>query len=129
MLKFFDFSSIDYEILIVSDGSDEANQNALVKAVKDLPSKVKLVSYQDKKGKGHNVKRGIEEASGDFVLFMDTDLATDLKTIYKMLPLTKDYPVIIASRHLPDSVIEGKQGFLRTMMGKPRRFTILHNFH
>ena len=52
VLKFFDFSSIDYEILIVSDGSDEANQNALVKAVKDLPSKVKLVSYQDKKGKG-----------------------------------------------------------------------------
>lgn len=129
VLKFFDFSSIDYEILIVSDGSDEANQNALVKAVKDLPSKVKLISYQDKKGKGHNVKRGIEEASGDFVLFMDTDLATDLKTIYKMLPLTKDCPVIIASRHLPDSVIEGKQGFLRTMMGKVSRFIIRHKFH
>ena len=69
-IPYYDSLGLDYEFLIVSDGSDEPNQKAMALALKEMPKQVRLVSYQNHAGKGHNVQRGILEAQGDYVMFM-----------------------------------------------------------
>ena len=40
--------------------------------------RVVALSYDKNRGKGGAVKYGIEHAKGDYVIFMDADLSTDL---------------------------------------------------
>ena len=50
---------------------------------------------------------------GEWVIFMDADLSTDLTAIKKSLELTEQYEVIIGSRRCSDSHLIKKQGKLR----------------
>ncbi len=128
LVPYFDSLGIDYEILVCSDGSDEPNQKALEQVKARLPEKVRFLTYQGHSGKGHNVKRLIEEAESDWFVFMDTDLATDLDAFQTLLPYIDDYEAIIASRHHEGSLILGEQGFLRRLMGRVSRSLIRHKF-
>ena len=128
-LPFFDGLGIVYEFIIVLDGSDEKNVEIMMSAKEKLPMQVKIAPYSPHLGKGHNVKVGIEMAEGDFVLFMDADFATDLKTLEPMLKDIDKYDGFIASRHLPESVIVAKQPPIRRFIGGMSRKMIRHRFH
>jgi dolichyl-phosphate beta-glucosyltransferase len=129
VLPYYDSLGIDYEILIVSDGSDEPNQNAMILAMQTMPKQVKLVSYENHKGKGHNVQRGFLAASGDYVMFMDADMATDLHTLEKILPEIDLYDGFIASRHCPGAHILSKQTLTRRLISWTSRKMIKDRFH
>lgn len=128
-LPYFDSLGIAYDILIVSDHSDEASQNALVEGMKKMPLQVKLLPYEDIPGKGHGVQKGILAADGDYVLFMDADFATDIKTLDKILPIINKYDAFIASRHSKESNIVTKQSFVRRITSWGARFIVKHKFH
>jgi dolichyl-phosphate beta-glucosyltransferase len=128
-IPYYDSLGIDYEFLIVSDGSDEPNQNAMVLAMKEMPKQVKLVPYSNHKGKGHNVQKGILAASGDYVMFMDADFATDLHSMEKILPEINNYDAFIASRHGPESKILSKQTLSRRFISWCSRKLIKSTFH
>ena len=85
----------DYELILVNDGSKD-NTKEVIESIKG----VKALSYDVNRGKGGAVKYGIENATGDYVLFMDAD-----------------YDMIIGSRHAKDSVIKKKQPALRVFIG------------
>ena len=127
-LPFFDALGITYEFLIVIDGSDQKNRKEMEDGLKDLPLQVKLVPFEDTLGKGHNVKHGIFEASGDCVLFMDADFATDLNVLKAMLQDFENYEGFIASRNLKESVIIREQPLLRRLMGRFSRALIRSRF-
>lgn len=127
-LPFFDALGLTYEFLIVIDGSNEKYRKEMEEAIKELPLQVKLVPFEDKLGKGHNVQHGIFEASGDYVLFMDADFATDLNVLKKMLQDLGNYEGFIASRHLKESVISREQPLLRRLMGRFSRALIRTRF-
>jgi dolichyl-phosphate beta-glucosyltransferase len=129
LLPYYDSLGIDYEVLIVSDGSDEPNQNAMILAMQSLPKQVKLVPYENHKGKGHNVQRGFLAATGDYVMFMDADMATDLHTLEKMLPDLGKYDAFIASRHCPGARILSKQTATRRLISSCSRKLIKDRFH
>lgn len=128
-IPYFDSLGIAYDFLIVSDHSDEASQKALEEGIKKLPLQVKLVPYEDIPGKGHNVKKGILAAKGDYVLFMDADFATDLHTFDSILPIINKYDCFIASRHSEGSKILTQQTFVRKITSWVSRFIIRHKFH
>ena len=127
-LPFFDSLGLTYEFLIVTDGSDEKNEKEMEEGVRKLPLQVKLLPFERKLGKGHNVQHGFLEASGDYLLFMDSDFATDLGVLEKMLADLGKYEGFIASRHLKESVISKKQPLLRRLMGSFSRFLIRFRF-
>jgi glycosyltransferase involved in cell wall biosynthesis len=109
----------NYEILIVNDGSNDGTLNYIIELKELYPDKIKVIHYKDNKGKGYAVKKGISEASGDYVLFMDADLSTDLSAIETCLTLAQsgENPIIIGSRRLKESQLVVPQSFGRKLVG------------
>ena len=114
----------DYELILVNDGSKD-NTKEVIEAIPG----VKALSYEPNRGKGGAVKYGIENATGEYVLFMDADLSTDLSAIEKILKLAPDYDMVIGSRHAKDSVIKKKQPALRVFIGWCCRKLVNMKFH
>ena len=114
----------DYELILVNDGSKD-NTKEVIESIKG----VKALSYDVNRGKGGAVKYGIESATGDYVLFMDADLSTDLEAIDKFLKLAPNYDMVIGSRHAKDSVIKKKQPALRVFIGWCCRKLVNMKFH
>ncbi len=114
----------DYELILVNDGSKD-NTKEVIEAIPG----VKALSYEPNRGKGGAVKYGIENATGEYVLFMDADLSTDLSAIEKFLKLAPDYDMVIGSRHAKDSVIKKKQPALRVFIGWCCRRLVNMKFH
>jgi glycosyltransferase involved in cell wall biosynthesis len=78
---------IDYEIVIVNDGStDDTFELASAMA----GEKIRIVDYKENRGKGYAINRGMMSASGDYRLFMDMDLSTALTEIPKFLQCVQD---------------------------------------
>ena len=115
---------IDHELILVNDGSKD-NTKEVIEAIPG----VKALSYEKNRGKGGAVKYGIEHATGDYVLFMDADLSTDISAIEKVIELVPSYDLIIGSRHAKDSVIKKKQPWTRVFIGWCCRVLVKMLFH
>lgn len=103
---------IDYELILVNDGSKDNTKEV----IESIPG-VRALSYDTNRGKGGAVKYGIEEAKGDYILFMDADLSTALEAIPRILELAPSYDMVIGSRHAKESIIRKKQPLLRVFIG------------
>ena len=115
---------INHELILVNDGSTD-NTEDLIKSIEG----VSAFSYSPNKGKGYAVKYGIEQATGDYTLFMDADLSTDLSAIEKVIELAPNYDFIVGSRHAKGSVIKKKQPVFRVFIGWCCRVLVKMLFH
>ncbi len=80
ILKVMEASGTDFELLVVDDGSRDRTKE-LVKGLGH--EKVKLLSYENNRGKGGAVKFGVEHAKGEYIVFTDADLPYPPKNILK----------------------------------------------
>jgi glycosyltransferase involved in cell wall biosynthesis len=64
---------LDIELLCVDDGSDDGSRELLVQLAERHP-KMKVFLQQRNLGKGAALRKGIQEATGEFVLIQDADL-------------------------------------------------------
>ena len=122
--NYLDNLHVKYEIILVNDGSKDSTKEVIA----NIPHIVAL-SYDDNRGKGGAVKYGIENATGDYVLFMDADLSTDLSAINQFIELAPNYDMVIGSRHTTDSVIKKKQPAFRVFIGWCCRQLVNMKFH
>jgi dolichyl-phosphate beta-glucosyltransferase len=114
ILYYLNHKNYDFEVIVVNDGSKD---DTLELAKKFLPE-IKIIENPGNKGKGYTVKNGILNANKENILFLDADLATPIEEIEKALKYIDDYPIVIGSRNLKDSVILTAQPFYRQLMGK-----------
>jgi len=106
------------EILVIDDGSTD-NTASLVKDFSKKHKEIRLVNMGRNEGKGAAIKRGIEIATGEFVIFSDIDLSVPLGTTEKFIRAFKDgYEVIIATRRKRGAKIVKRQPLARQALGK-----------
>lgn len=108
---------LDAEVIVVDDGSaDDTLAQAREFAAAD--PRVRVLTHSPNRGKGYAVRRGMLEARGEFSIFLDVDMATPIEEIDAALPLlAAGADIVIGSRHLPGSVIEVRQSWVRRFMG------------
>lgn len=113
MSKNFD----SYEILFSNDGSkDDCAEKC---AALGLPN-VRVVGYENNRGKGCAVREGIMQAQGDIIMFTDADLAygTDvIKRYYDKFAELPETDMLIGSRNISADGYEGYT-LLRKIMSK-----------
>jgi dolichyl-phosphate beta-glucosyltransferase len=91
------------EIIVVDDGS--ADTTSEVAAATLDPAVDRVVRLPTNMGKGAAVRAGVLASEGDAVLYMDADLATDLRALPEFLEALDHADVVVGSRTLPDAVV------------------------
>jgi glycosyltransferase involved in cell wall biosynthesis len=102
---------IEIEIVVVESNSSDGTRDEVLR-FKDSPN-VHLVLEEHPQGKGHAVRAGLAEATGDFVLIQDADLEYDMDD-YEMLlaPLRKlEASFVLGSRTRTDGARFGVRHF------------------
>jgi dolichol-phosphate mannosyltransferase len=89
----------DVEVVVVDDDSPDGTAQAVAERFVGEP-RVRLIVRKEDRGLARSVGRGVEEASGDAVVVMDTDYNHDPE----MLPLMRDllgyFDVVVGSRFI-----------------------------
>ena len=87
------------EILVVDDGSKD-NTGASARAFAASHPEVKVFTQVPNQGKGKAVRRGIQEATGDYILIQDADLEYEPNDYVELLRGLERGHVVYGSRGL-----------------------------
>ena len=111
------FGEGEFEVLFSNDGSLDGCAEA-VRSL-ELPG-VRVTGYEKNRGKGCAVRTAMLEATGDFVMFTDADLAYGTEVIgklYERYEKSRTAGLFIGSRNIGDDGYDGYT-FLRKIMSK-----------
>lgn len=81
--KYLDTMDVEYEIIFVNDGSKDKTIEECLK-VKEKDQNVKILNFSRNFGKEAAMYAGLNEAKGDLVVIMDTDLQDPPKLLPEM---------------------------------------------
>lgn len=116
--EYYSAQNYSYEVIVVSDGSRDGTEKLVDEFAKAHPE-FRNLAYSPNRGKGYAVRRGVEAANGELILFCDADLATPQEETEKLLEhIRQGAEVAIGSRPLRDSKLEIHQPFYREMLGR-----------
>ncbi len=111
------------QILVIDDGSTDRT-GTCVRSVQTEWSLLHLYQFNMNRGKGAAVHRGFIEATGQWVLVADADMATPWEELFRLWDHTPTAQLIMGSRGLRESQIEVRQHILRQSMGKTFNFIL-----
>lgn len=86
------------DFCFVNDGSRDDTHHVLQDMQVVLPSRIKIVDYQDNQGKAEAVRRGflyvLEQGEYEILAFADADLATPLEEVQRLIVLLEKDPTL-----------------------------------
>ncbi|MEK6860158.1 MAG: glycosyltransferase family 2 protein [Nanoarchaeota archaeon] len=88
----------NYEIIAVIDGNID-NSMSEAKKVEGI----KVVGYEENKGKGYALKYGFEQSSGDYITFIDCDMDIHPDQLRNFFPYLSTADLVIGSKRHPFS--------------------------
>ena len=97
--KYLDTMDVDYEIIFVNEGSKDKTVEECLK-VKEKDQNVKILNFSRNFGKEAAMYAGLNEAKGDLVVIMDTDLQDPPKLLPEMYNIlqSKEYDSVATYR-------------------------------
>ncbi len=118
LISFFLSNQLQYEIIVVDDGSTD-NTPDIINRFSSVNPSVKLIRLQNNQGKGFAVKSGILAANGDLLIFMDADGAAEISDIFKLVSAIKNgADIAIGSRVIKSPDINVSTKFVRAILRK-----------
>jgi len=87
----------DYEIVVVNDGSKD-NTLEIAQALAEENPHVRVVNHPVNRGYGAAVTSGFNAATGDFIMFMDSDRQFDINDVHLLTPYVPDYDIVAGYR-------------------------------
>jgi dolichyl-phosphate beta-glucosyltransferase len=112
----------DYEIIVVDNGSTDHTVDVVNRLESTTVQNARILSQPPVvpgNNKGNAVKKGIMEAQGQYIVFMDADNATPIHEIEKFWPyLEKGFEVVIGSRYVDPNMVKIKQPFYRVLLSR-----------
>jgi len=104
---------------VADDGSTDHSGSAFADAMSELLPHKRLTYHYlrlDHRGKGAAVRTGVRAASGDPIIFLDSDLTIPVDIIDDFLrALGAGADIAIASRYVPGSIV--RRPWLRRLVG------------
>lgn len=106
------------EVIVVDDGSGDDTVK-LARAAAEIEPRLWVECLPRNMGKGAAVRRGVEVASRDWVLFSDADLSTPIEELLLLVRAADaGAEIVIGSRDTSGSRIERHQPWYREAMGR-----------
>lgn len=87
----------DYEVIIVNDGSHDRTLEIAGQLAQENPH-VRVVNHPVNRGYGAALTSGFNAASGDFIMFMDSDRQFDINDIHRLTPFANGYDIVAGYR-------------------------------
>ena len=116
--SYLDGAGGGYEMVLVNDGSSDGTLS-IIEDIVDANPQVQFINNPENRGKGHAVRAGILNATKKYVVYTDADLAVPVHFIGTCLErLHAGAPIVIGSRHLPESSFKIREGLLRQFLGE-----------
>lgn len=99
---------MDFEIIVVDDGSLDGTHTAAIEALRAWPNRVRIVRCAYNEGKGNALICGTSYAKGEYVAFLDADMdlhPEQLESFFELLK-ARGADAVIGSKFHPKSKVE-----------------------
>jgi glycosyltransferase involved in cell wall biosynthesis len=112
-----------FEIIIAEDGSTDGTAERAEELTQKYPF-VRHIHREKRLGRGTALNNAFSQCSGDVLVYMDLDLATDLKSIKPLIDAitVEGYDLSTGSRMLPESKVERTRS--RSISSKTYNFLV-----
>lgn len=118
MIDFFDSRKVSYEIIVVDDGSRDGTEDVVKKFQRIRPT-VRLIRLPQNHGKGHAVRTGVLNATGQRILFADADGSTPIGEFLRLdAALDTGFDCAIGSRAKKSDETVVKTRWYRLVLGR-----------
>jgi glycosyltransferase involved in cell wall biosynthesis len=99
---------IDFEIVVVDDGSLDGTHTAAIDALRAWPECVRIVRCRRNKGKGNALICGTAYSKGEYVAFLDADMDLHPEQLENFFAIMNSAgaDVVIGSKFHPQSKVE-----------------------
>ena len=105
-----------FEVLVVDNASTDGTVGELAPALRD--PRIRLLRNERNLGKGHSVRRGMLEATGELRLHCDADCAGSLASLPEMLAdLDAGADIVVGSRAVDGAQVGRRQPLRRRVAG------------
>lgn len=101
----------EYEVIVVDDGSRDAT-GAIIDVLAAANPNVRALHHEVNRGYGAALTTGFDAATGDHIMFMDSDQQFDIADINALLPYVGHYDIIAGYR------IQRRDPLYRRLYGK-----------
>ena len=113
LLIFFKEKKLDFEIVLVNDGSKDLSWSIINKKILEYPKKILAIDLIKNHGQHIANYCGLENSSGDYIITMDDDMQNPINEISKLIEQSKEgYELVIGQ------FIEKKHSFMRRIGSK-----------
>ena len=107
----------NFEIIVIVNGSNDGTQD-IVKNLSSRHRHLKFNNFPEKIGKGGAIIEGFKIANGDFIGFVDADMATTPSAFYDLIRNLGNYDGVVASRWIRGAKIDRKQPLSRRIASR-----------
>jgi len=86
-----------YEVIVVNDGSKDRTLE-IAQAMAEEDEHVRVVNHPVNRGYGAALTSGFNAATGDFIMFMDSDRQFDIKDVHNLTPFVDEHDIVAGYR-------------------------------